>query len=131
MVTAFVQFLVDQGLIASDQCVRIAAWADEHRDPVGLIAVEHGLISGKQIGEMLSGYEGTGMRISDPAKVAGGLTPNRLRILHGIQERRQWSQVVEAILLSGLASESAILRAYADFILEHEEGDRGDLAKAA
>jgi len=131
MTTAFVQFLVDQGLISADQSAEIVSWADNRKDPVGMIAVEHGLIAGKQVHELLDRLDGVGMRITDPNQVAGGLTQNRLRILHGIQERRQWIQVVEAILLSGLASESAILRAYAEFILEHEEGDRGSMAQAA
>lgn len=131
MTSAFVQYLVDQGLIGEEHSTEIVAWADKREDPVGLIAVEHGLIAGKQVHELLDRLDGVGLRITDPNEVAGGLTQNRLRILHGIQERRQWIQVVEAILLSGLVSESAILRAYAEFILEHEQGDRGNLARAA
>jgi hypothetical protein len=131
MSNPFVQYLRQQGMLTAEQAQRIDAWASGRHDPIGIIAVEHGLILGRQIDEVLGTQRDTDWRFGQVAIELGHLGPRSTAQLLEIQRLRQWSRVAEAVVLAGIRPSDEVFSALARFVLEHGTGDASAWAKAA
>lgn len=127
----FIQYLVDDGAITPTDAERIEAWTSRRHDPIGIIAVEHGMILGRQIDQILSRQQELGLRFGQTGVEMGHLTEGNMACLLELQQLRASWRVIEAILLSGMLPSERILRAYATFVLDAEGRGFGGLAAAA
>lgn len=127
----FVNHLVKTGILSAQQASRVEAWASGRHDPVGIIAVEHGMIIGRQIDDVLGRQRDWDRRFGQIAVEMGYLSDGQLDSLLTIQEFRDQTRVVEAVILAGLAPSGEILRAYGRFVLDHECGDAAVRSAAA
>lgn len=131
MSNPFVEFLCRKGLLTREQADRVSSWASGRHDPIGIIAVEHGLILGRQIEEVLGQQRDCDWRFGQVAVELGHLTRPCLDHLLHIQKQRQWARVAEAVVLAGILPAEKVFRAYAEFVLDHAAGDAPALAAAA
>lgn len=131
MSNPFVEHLRRKGLLTAEQAERVTVWSSGRHDPVGIIAVEHGLILGRQIEEVLGHQRDCDWRFGQVAVEMGHLTRPSLDHLLQIQRHRQWARVAEAVVLAGILPSEQVFRAYAEFVMEHAAGDAGALAAAA
>ncbi|MDX2115387.1 MAG: hypothetical protein SFZ24_07165 [Planctomycetota bacterium] len=131
MADSFLKYLTEQGILAPADADRIAAWSLRQRDPVGIIAVEHGLILGRQIDEILLYQQTHGGMFGEAAVRLGMLTEPVLRRLLDVQQQRVRLRIVEVVQLSGVADSREVLGALARFILDRSEcGGMGRRAAA-
>ena len=121
----FLHDLLESERVTPAEAERIAAWASKQQDPLGIIAVEHGLIVGRQIEEVLERQRVTGLRFGETGVSMGYLTDTNLSCLLEIQQIRGWNRVLEVVMLSGLLSSSKALMAFSGFIQRREAGTRG------
>lgn len=127
----FVAYLKRRGLLSEGEALRVAAWSSRQSDPIGIIAVEHGLILGKQIDAVLESQQARGVRFGQAAVEMGCLSPGTVEGLLTIQRMRQWSRVAEVIILGHLMPAEQILRVLAEFVLENGRVEAAGLAAAA
>jgi hypothetical protein len=116
MSNLFLQDLVEQGLLSPAESERIAAWASRQQDPIGIIAVEHGLIVGRQIDEVLERQRITGQKFGETAVSLGYLTSANIDTLLEIQQQRAWQRVMEVVMLGGLLTPARAALAMARFL---------------
>jgi hypothetical protein len=97
----FVQFLTEQGVIPQ--------YLGKHlgerrfvREPIGMIAVGHGILSPDQIDTVLARQRGSGERFGDIAVDLGLLTRQQVDVLIRIQEFRSSAEIIEALSLAGI-----------------------------
>ncbi len=127
MSNPFVEFLKRRGLLSAEQAERVGVWASGRHDPVGIIAVEHGLILGRQIEEVLGQQRDCDWRFGQVAVEMGHLSKATLDHLLLVQRVRQWERVAEAVVLSGILPSEQVFRAFGDFVLESAgSGASGD-----
>lgn len=127
----FVDHLARCGLISPTQTQQVMLWVAGRCDPVGLIAVEHGLLVGEQVEAILERQNGCDWRFGEVAVAAGYLTkPDLDRILE-VQKHRRWSSVAEAVILAGILPSERVYRAFAEFVLDHSSGDASAYSAAA
>ncbi len=131
MTNPFVDHLRAKGLLTHEQAERVASWASGRHDPIGIIAVEHGLILGRQIEEVLGQQRDCDWRFGQVAVEMGHLTRPCLDHLLQIQRHRQWARVAEAVVLAGILPSDKVFRAYAEFVLDHSSGASAAFAAAA
>lgn len=131
MTNPFVEHLKRKGFLTADQADRVAIWASARHDPVGIIAVEHGLILGRQIDEVLGHQKDCDWRFGQVAVEMGHLTKGTLNALLQIQRVREWARVAEAVILAGILPSEQVFRAFGEFISEHVSVDAAGLAAAA
>jgi hypothetical protein len=127
----FVDHLKKIGILTPQQSARVEVWASGRHDPVGIIAVEHGMIIGRQIDDVLGRQRDWDRRFGEIAVEMGYLNEGQLEKLLEIQRFRDLARVAEAVILAGLAPSGEILRAYARFVLDHEGGEAAVRSAAA
>lgn len=116
MSNLFLQDLMDQSLLTPSEGERIAAWAARQQDPIGIIAVEHGLIVGRQIDAVLERQRITGLRFGETGIELGYLTESNVKTLLEIQQVRSWQRVLEVVMLAGLIAPQRATVALARFM---------------
>lgn len=131
MASPFVDHLRSTGLLSQEQAERVQIWASGRHDPIGIIAVEHGLLIGTQIEELLAHQRDGDWLFGELAVKLGYLTRPSLDQLLEIQRQRQWARVAEAVALSGILPTRQVFCAYARFVLEHSPGDAARFSAAA
>lgn len=131
MIHGFVDFLVDRGYVTPEQAERIEAWSSRQHDPIGIIAVEHGLIIGRQIDEVLEAQVQEGGLFGIHAVDLGHLNRGTLDALLEVQRVRHWSRVAEAVVLAGILPAPEIFRAFGQFIFETFQGGHAAARVAA
>lgn len=116
MTNLFLQDLLEQSLLTPAEGERIAAWASRQQDPIGIIAVEHGLIVGRQIDEVLERQRFNGLRFGETGVELGYLTDSNVRTLLEIQQQRTWQRVLEVVMLAGLIAPARAMMLLARFM---------------
>jgi hypothetical protein len=102
MSAAFVEFLVSTGRISAQTADRITRWAMHNQQPIGMIAVDHALVIGRQIDEILYRQRRSNLKFGQIAVELGYLSQEKVDILLRIQRSRMLAHIIEALALSGL-----------------------------
>lgn len=98
----FVEFLASETEISPSVADQISTWAVRQQKPLGMIAVDHGLIIGPQIDDVLDRQRQTKKMFGEIAIEMGFLTQAKLDELLNIQGFRVHSSIVEALGLAGV-----------------------------
>jgi len=112
----FLNFLQSTGRLSADEVERISRWAASNREPIGMIAVAHGLITGEQIDEVLDHQRRSGSKFGQIGVELGLLTEKQVQTLLEIQHHRTVMAVLEAMALSESLPLIEGLRAQSEFI---------------
>jgi hypothetical protein len=98
---SFVQFLTEQGALPQ--------YLSHHlgqrrfvREPIGMIAVGHGVLTPDQIDAVLTRQRSSGERFGSIAVELGFLTQQQVDVLLQIQEFRSSAEIVEDLALAGV-----------------------------
>jgi hypothetical protein len=97
----FVNYLQDQGLISPQAHSLICQAIPHAREPIGMIAVQHGLIRGDDIDKVLDAQRGSKLRFGELAVRMGLLREEQVDRLLEVQMFRAVSDLVEVLVLSG------------------------------
>ena len=122
MKVPFVRFLLSRGEISEEMADQIGRWPLRHREPIGMIAVDHGLIIGQQIDEILDRQRESKLKFGELAVEMGFLTPDKVRTLLHIQHSRMLTGTVEALALAGVVPLMTGVHLLSDFVTE-QPGD--------
>ncbi len=100
----FVQFLISSGEIPEGAANRISQRAVHNKEPIGMIAVDHGLIVGHQIDEILDRQRHSKLKFGELAIDMGLFTQEKVQTLLQIQQFRTLARVMEALALANVLS---------------------------
>lgn len=112
----FLSYLRSTGRLSHSDVERISRWAMSNREPIGMIAVAHGLITGEQIDEVLDRQRQSGEKFGQVGIELGLLTEKQVQTLLEIQRQRMVTVVLEALSLSESLPLREGLLAHAEFI---------------
>jgi hypothetical protein len=87
-----------------------------------MIAVDHGLIIGQQIDEILNRQRESKLKFGELAVEMGLPTPDKVRTLLQIQQSRMLTDTVEALALAGVIPLMTGVHLLSDFVKE-QPGD--------
>jgi hypothetical protein len=127
----FTEYLISRREITEAAGEGLGTWSLRNREPIGIIAVEHGLISGHQVDEILDRQRGSKARFGELAVEMGLLKDAEVSWLIEVQNFRAVSSVAEALALSGLMPFNNAARLLADFVTEHANRERDSQAVPA
>ena len=102
MNTAFAEYLSARGQISPDVARSMSHWVTRTRTPIGVIAMGHGLISSRQIDEILERQRVSRMRFGEVAVDLGLLSKDQVETLLEIQHLRQSTDLAEGLALAGV-----------------------------
>jgi hypothetical protein len=117
---AFVQYLIERGLVPEPVGRRLAH-RHSVREPIGMIAVSHGLISPMEIDVILDRQRATQEKFGEAAVALGMLTAEQVDLLIKIQEFRSSSEIAEALALSGTLTIEDAARYLGAFLVRDRE----------
>ena len=117
----FIEFLVGRGLISEAAGQQIATTRSYVREPIGMIAVGHGLLRPDQIDLILDRQRDSTLRFGDLAVRLGCLTRDQVDLLLAIQEFRASAAVAEAMALAGVLSWEDAARHLGAFLAHDDE----------
>jgi len=104
MQNPFVQFLIDRNLVPENIANRLFNDRQCPREPIGMIAVSHGLLQPNEIDIVLDRQKECGKLFGDTAVELGFLTPKDVETLVKVQEFRVMEEITEALALAGVLS---------------------------
>ena len=113
---SFFDYLLNKGVItenARDHLVGFSPWA---REPIGMIAVQHGLIRNNEIDRVLDAQRSSTLRFGDLAVEMNLLSRSQVDRLLSVQSFRIMTDLLEALVLAGLLEYQEALRHLAEFI---------------
>jgi len=96
----FTTFLMDRDLIPAGAFKQLSA-SRLTREPIGMIAVGHGLLSAAEIDQILDRQRQTSERFGEIAVEMGAVTADQVDTLVKIQEFRTAVAICEALALAG------------------------------
>ena len=116
----FAAFLKERGLISPAVCQRLA---QRHyiREPIGMIAVGHGLLNPTQIDLVLDEQRTSRELFGEIAVRMGFLTPEQVDTLIKIQEFRTSSEIAETLALSQVLTVEDAARHLSSFLTRDRE----------
>jgi len=117
---AFVQYLLERELVPEPVGRRLAQ-RHSVREPIGMIAVSHGLISPTEIDIILDRQRATQEKFGEAAVALGMLTPEQVDILIKLQEFRSSAEIAEALALSGTLTIEDAARYLGAFLVRDRE----------
>jgi hypothetical protein len=100
----FVEFLVERDLVPGEVGRQLAGQSKFIREPIGMIAVGHGLIRSDQIDEILDRQRECKQRFGQIAVELGFLADQQVETLIKIQEFRAAANIAECLALGGVLS---------------------------
>ena len=105
----FVEFLIERDLVPAAVGQQLGEKCRLVREPIGMIAVAHGLIQASEIDVILDRQRACKQRFGEIAVQLGILTRQQVEALVKIQEFRTSAGIAEALALAGvLACEDAV-----------------------
>lgn len=116
MPNAFVEFLTENGRITQDQAHNLDAWLRHDPQPLGMIAMSHGLLTGHEIDEVLQRQSETRELFGDVAVKTALLTNQQLERILEVQQFRRHVTVVESLALSGRMGIEDAAECFAEFL---------------
>ena len=117
----FVTYLVERDLIPTGAARHLANSRCFVREPIGMIAVGHGLLTAPQIDEILDAQRGCSERFGEIAIRMGFLTPHQVEVLVKVQEFRTAVAITEALTLAGVLRYDDAVRHLGTFFTHDEE----------
>jgi hypothetical protein len=96
----FVQFLIDRDLVSPAAAQQLLGRGCLVREPIGMIALSHGLLQATQIDAILDWQRNCSERFGEIAVSLGFLTAAQVDLLVKIQEFRAACAITEALALS-------------------------------
>lgn len=113
----FIGFLRTMNRLDEVAARRVEEWIQSNHEPIGKIAVEHGLICGRQIDEILNMQRETRTLFGEIAIALHILTQVQVDRLLDIQRLRSLNSGIEALSLSGLIPLDESLHLLAQFTI--------------
>lgn len=98
----FVTFLIDRDLVPPDASKLLSSMRSLVREPIGMIAVGHGLLQADEIDLILDRQRDSTDRFGEIAVEMGFLKPQQVLTLIKIQEYRTAGAICEALALAGI-----------------------------
>src|SRR5512133_2110359 len=98
----FVEYLATRDLVTEVEVRQLEGTIRLAREPIGMIAVSHGLLSASQIDKILDKQRHSKDRFGEIAVELGFLTPEQVQTLVKIQELRTACAITEALALGGM-----------------------------
>ena len=124
MVHPYVQFLVERDLIPANVAKRLRENRNFVRQPIGMIAVSHGLLQPNHIDAILDQQRHSDARFGDIAVEMGYLSRDQVNKLVKVQEFRAAADITEALALGGVFSVEDANRCLGSYLV----GDREVIA---
>ena len=121
MQNSFVEFLIERDLVSSGIAKQLTEGKRSVREPIGMIAVSHGLLHPNQVDVVLDRQRECKDRFGDIAVEMGFLTREQIERLVRIQEFRTAAEVGEALALAGVLSCEDMARYLGAFLLRDHE----------
>ena len=100
----FVEFLIEGDLAPQEVGGQLAGQSKFIREPIGMIAVSHGLIQSEQIDVILDRQRECKQRFGEIAVELGFLAHGQVNTLVKIQEFRAAGNIAECLALAGVLS---------------------------
>lgn len=118
----FIEFLIERDLIPSNVGKRLLEQRNYIREPIGMIAVSHGLLRPNEIDIVLDRQRKCkDQRFGEIAVELGFLTNKQVEILVKVQEFRTSADISEALALSGVLSYEDAARYLGVFLVRDRE----------
>ena len=117
----FIGFLAGRGVISEAVAERMAHSRSCVREPIGMIAVGHGLLRPDQIDLILDRQRNSSLRFGDLAIELGCLTQEQVELLLAIQEFRASAAAAEAMALAGTLPWDDVVRYLGAFLTHDDE----------
>lgn len=117
---AFAQYLIDRGLIPASVGRKLAE-RNYIREPIGMIAVGHGILTPMQIDMILDRQRECRDKFGEIAVAMGVLTQEQVDVLIKIQEFRTSSEISEALALAQVLSIEDAAKYLGSFLLRDRE----------
>lgn len=121
MTNPFVEFLINRHLVPASVARQLTENKRYVREPIGMIAVSHGLLKPNQIDDILDRQRGSKARFGDIAVELGFLTREQVETLVKIQEFRTTADIAEALALAGVTSCEDVTQYLGAFLLHDRE----------
>ncbi len=99
---SFLSYLVDRDLVLASAAEQLGARLHLAREPIGMIAVHHGILSTLQIDTILDTQRTCADRFGEIAVRLGFLSEEQVGTLIKIQEFRTAGAITELLALAGL-----------------------------
>lgn len=117
----FIQYLLNHDLIPASASRCLSNHTCMIREPIGMIAVGHGLLGGPQIDKILDEQRGCSDRFGEIAIRLGFLTAEQVETLVKIQEFRTAVSITEALALAGIIKYEDAVRYLGRYFTHDEE----------
>ncbi len=106
----FIQFLIDRDLVPPNASKHLTGMRSLVREPIGMIAVGHGLLQAREIDLILDRQRQCSDRFGEIAVEMGFLKPDQVETLIRIQEFRATVAICEALALAGVLTHEKAFR---------------------
>lgn len=106
----FIQFLIERDLVPPNASKHLSGMRSLVREPLGMIAVGHGLLQAPEIDVILDRQSQCSERFGEIAVEMGFLQPAQVQTLIKIQELRAAVAICEALALAGVLSYEKAVR---------------------
>ena len=117
----FIQFLTERDLVSENVAQRLTAKCKILREPIGMIAAGHGLLTPDQIDIILDRQRDCQSRFGEIAIELGHLMPEQVDNLVKIQQFRTGAQITEALVLGSVLSFGDAVQYLGGFLLRDRE----------
>lgn len=97
----FIQYLRDKGVITPEVQQVLSETRPHAREPIGMIAVQYGLIRGHQIDDILDALRGSKYRFGELAVRMSLLRQEQVERLLEVQRFRATADLAETLVLAG------------------------------
>jgi len=116
MKAAFAEYLIVTGRVPRDRLELIPRSEWLYREPIGRLAMLHGLLSGVDVEEVLRQQRHNDQRFGEIAIRMGMLTREQLDVLFRGQSIRACLELIEDLALAGILDFNAGLAAVNEFV---------------
>ncbi len=113
---AFIDFLVEQGLVPPQRADELLGTVRTTMQPIGAIAFSYGMITDQDIDKILDAQQHYGRQFGVIAIEMGLLTPDQVNILLCVQQIRAACEVAEALSLARVCPVDDVMNALGQFL---------------
>ncbi len=117
----FIEFLIERDLVPPNVAKKLTEDKRYVREPIGMIAVSHGLLRPDQIDTILDHQDDTSKRFGEIAVELGFLKDSQVETLIKIQKARVPTDIAEVLALAGVMTCDDAVRHVATFFLKDQE----------
>lgn len=117
----FVEYLISRDLVSAGVARQLVEHSRTPRDPVGMIAVAHGLLLPDQIDLILDEQRQSGERFGEAAVRLGFVTEDQVGLLLKVQELRAAAEIGEALVLAGVLEFEEMAQDLGGFLMRGQE----------